>query len=87
MMTYLVSWEQEKEIRIFLSLQKRKESKSRYLYVRCIKSDDPEVSAMDNDIKERWREYVNKLLNEGFYRRHESKKGYFVSGTSLLPQN
>lgn len=42
-----------------------RERKSRDLdYVKCIKSDDQKVLAKDNDIKERGRDYCNKLLNE-----------------------
>ena len=32
--------------------------------VRCIKIEDQKVIVKDIDIKERWREYFSKLLNE-----------------------
>ena len=58
-----MSWEQEKERDIF-KLAKMRERESRDLdHVKCIKSDNQEVLVKDNYIKERWREYFNKLLN------------------------
>ena len=46
-------------------LAKIRERKSGNLdYVKCIKSDGQKVLAKENDIKERWREYFNKISNE-----------------------
>ena len=35
-------------------------------YEICIKSDDQKILVNDNNIKQKWREYFNKLLNEDF---------------------
>ena len=56
MMTYIIGWEQEKDI---FNLAKIRERKSRDLeYVKSIKGNDQKVLLKDNYIKEKWREYL-----------------------------
>ena len=62
MMTYIIGWEQEKGIFKFVKIRKKKSRD--FDYVKCIKSNDQNVLVKDNDIKEMWREYFSKLLNE-----------------------
>ena len=48
-------------------LAKIGERKSKDLdHVKCIKSNDQKILVKDNDIKEKWREYFSKLLNEDY---------------------
>ena len=64
MMTYMIGWEQEKDI---FKLAKLRERKSRDLdHIKCIKSNEQKVLVKDNLVKERWKEYVSKLLNEDY---------------------
>ena len=42
-----------------------RERKTRDLYtVRCVKDEDQKVLIRDEEIKERWREYFDKLFND-----------------------
>ena len=62
MMTYIIGWEQEKDI---FKLAKIRERKSRDLdHVICIKSNDQKFLVIGKNIKERRRDYFIKLLNE-----------------------
>lgn len=75
MITHIISWEQEKEISS--SLQKMRERKSRGLdHVKCITSDEQKILLKDNNIKERWRDCLNKLSNKdskgGLGTRHDN---------------
>ena len=50
-------------------LAKIKERKIKDLdHIKCIKSNDQKGLVKDNDIKQRWREYFSKLLNEDYVR-------------------
>ena len=70
MMTCVIGWAQEKDI---FKLEKIRERKSRDLnHVKCIDSHDQKILLMGNDIKERWREYFNKLLTKRLCRRQVS---------------
>ena len=54
----------EKDI---FKLAKIRERKKRDLdHVKCIKSNNQNVLVKDNVIKERWRDYFSKLLNEDY---------------------
>ena len=62
----------EKDI---LKLAKIRERKSRDLdNVKRIKSNDQKVLVKDNDIKERWKEYFSKLLNEDYIGDEEQER-------------
>ena len=53
----------------------------------CIKSNDQNVPVKDNDVKERWREYFSKLLNEDYIGDIKNNTGYSVSKTYFFLQN
>ena len=36
------------------------------MYVRCVKDEDQKVLVRDEEIKERWKKYFNKLFNGSF---------------------
>ena len=60
--TRLDSKEGEKRI---YKLAKIRERKSRdFNHVKCIKSEDSKVLVKDEETKERWKNYFEKLLNE-----------------------
>ena len=61
MIIYLINREQERYFHPFKNVGKEIWDQD---HVRCIKNVDQKVLANNNDIKERWREYFNKLLNE-----------------------
>ena len=64
--TRLDSKEGEKRI---YKLAKARERKTRdFNQVKCIKSEDSKVLVRDEEIKERWKKYFEKLLNEGHVR-------------------
>ena len=60
--TRLDSKEGEKRV---YKLAKIRERKTRdFNQVKCIKSEDSKLLAIDEEIKERWKNYFEKLLNE-----------------------
>ena len=64
--------EGEKEI---YKLAKIREKRSRdFQYVWCIKGEDKEVLTRHEDVKKRWKEYFEKLLNEEFPREEETER-------------
>jgi len=65
--------EREKEI---YRLAKIREKRSKdFLKVWCVKSDDKRVLKKEEDVKKRWKEYFEKLLNEKY---SKGGKGYPV---------
>ena len=85
MITYKISWEQEERYFKLALMKKRKSNNLNHL--RCIKSDNKKVLVKGNDIKERWREYFNKLLNEDSIESLRTRKDTFVNWTYFLLQN
>lgn len=75
MMTYIISWELEKDKGIF-KLAKMREMKCKDLdLVRFIRSD--------NNINKRWKEYFNKLLNEDSIRGLGTREDALLVGHSF----
>ena len=56
----------EKDIPKLVKLRKRK---TRYFnHIKCIENEDSQVSVQNEEIKERWSSYFEKLLNENHTR-------------------
>lgn len=78
MITYKISWEQEERYFKLAIMKKRKSNNSNHL--RSIKSDDKKVLVKGIDIKKRWREYINKLLNEDSIESLRTRKDTLLIG-------
>ena len=63
-MTYIVSWEEAKERDNFKLARMRLGKGRGFDYIRCRKSDNQKVLVKGSDIKERWKEYFNKLFRK-----------------------
>ena len=65
-----------------------REKKSRDLnHVKCIKSNNQNVLMKDNNIKERWKEYFKKLLNEDYIRDTRTKEHTSLAEHTFFSQN
>ena len=56
-------------------LAKLRERKTRdFNHIKCIKNEDSRVLVQEEEIKERWRSYFEKLLNENHNGEHNLRR-------------
>ena len=63
-MTYTLDQIVRREKRIYKVAKIRERKTKDFNQVKCIKSEDSKVLVRDEEIKERWNNYFEKLLNE-----------------------
>jgi hypothetical protein len=64
MMDYTNGWVRRKGRRTLIGWPKAERKTREIIQVKCIKDETKRLLTIDEDIKNRWREYFDKLFNE-----------------------
>jgi len=59
-----MSWRVQQERRMFTGLQSMAKSRQDVVGVNCVKDANRKVLVENDQVKEEWRKYMEKLLNE-----------------------